>query len=249
MIDCIDEGVRDALPDFVHGKLSELDRATLTAHVEGCGACSAEVALLRAVRSSASMAPAIDVARIVASLPVSLRIADVGALDHHSRPKGADAANAAGRRALWRIAAAVAVISLAGLSVVMGNRNESDSVAAAAGNSAPGVLPGTEVAQPGAPRQQAVVEGAAGTEGRAVAEGGGVAEGGAVASAAGAARSTSPGIDQSNDVPAFAIVAGLENLSDEHLELLLNEMDTIESIPSSEPEGVALPLENLEGIE
>jgi len=189
------------------------------------------------------MAPAIDVARIVASLPVSLRIADVGALDHHFRPKGADAANAAGRRALWRIAAAVAVISLAGLSVVMGNRNESDSVAAAAGNSAPGVPPGTEVAQPGAPGQQAVVEGAAGTEGRAV------AEGGAVASPAGAARSTPPGIDQSNDVPAFAIVAGLENLSDEHLELLLNEMDTIESIPSSEPEGVALPLENLEGIE
>jgi len=237
MIDCIDEGVRDSLPDFVHGKLSELDRATLTAHVEACDACSAEVALLRAVRSSASMAPAIDVARIVASLPVSLRIADVGALDHHSRPKRADAADAAGRRALWRIAAAVAVISLAGLSVVMGNRNESEPVAAAAGNSAPAVLQGTAGTQGGALGQQAVVEGAAGAEGRAV------------ASAPGAARSTAPGIDQSNDVPAFAIVAGLENLSDEHLEQLLNEIDAIDGMPSPEPEGVALPLENLEGIE
>jgi anti-sigma factor RsiW len=62
--DCLMTEVRDALPDLLHGRLSELDTATMKAHVESCAECRAELALLREVRSSAPMAPAIDAARI-----------------------------------------------------------------------------------------------------------------------------------------------------------------------------------------
>ena len=69
MNECVMTEVRDALPDLLHGRLSELDMATMKAHVESCPACRAELALLREVRSAAPLAPAIDAARIAAALP------------------------------------------------------------------------------------------------------------------------------------------------------------------------------------
>ena len=74
MTDCMNIEIRDALPDLVHGRLGKVDTATLTGHVESCDACAAEVALLREVRASAPIAPRIDVARIVAALPLSTNV-------------------------------------------------------------------------------------------------------------------------------------------------------------------------------
>ena len=71
MIECTDKEAREALPDLVHGRLSELDTATLRAHVESCASCTAEVALLREVRSSAPLAPPMDVSRIAAAIPAA----------------------------------------------------------------------------------------------------------------------------------------------------------------------------------
>lgn len=69
MNDCVMTEVRDALPDLLHGRLSKLDTATMTAHVESCPACRAELALLRELRSSAPLAPSMDAARIASALP------------------------------------------------------------------------------------------------------------------------------------------------------------------------------------
>jgi len=62
--------IRDSLPDLLHGRLGEVDKATLMAHVESCAGCRAELALLGEIRESAPLAPRIDVERIAAALPV-----------------------------------------------------------------------------------------------------------------------------------------------------------------------------------
>ena len=69
MNDCVMTEVRDALPDLLHGRLSELDTVTMTAHVESCPECRAELALLRELRLSAPLAPPMDAVRIASALP------------------------------------------------------------------------------------------------------------------------------------------------------------------------------------
>ncbi len=68
MSDCMNTEVRDALPDLVHGRLDQLNTATMKAHVESCAGCRAEVALLKAVRESAPLFPPMNVERIAAAI-------------------------------------------------------------------------------------------------------------------------------------------------------------------------------------
>lgn len=70
MTECFDPEVRDHLPDLVHGRLGEVDTATMLAHVEACDSCARELALLREVKAAAPVAPRIDVDAIVSALPV-----------------------------------------------------------------------------------------------------------------------------------------------------------------------------------
>src|SRR5688500_6636940 len=69
MTECFDPEDRDFLHDLVHGRLGEVDTATMLAHFEACDSCAAELALLREVRASVPVGPAIDVAQIVSALP------------------------------------------------------------------------------------------------------------------------------------------------------------------------------------
>lgn len=69
MNDCLNAEVRDALPDLLHGRLSALDTATMTAHVESCADCRAELELMREAKASMRIAPRIDAARIAAAIP------------------------------------------------------------------------------------------------------------------------------------------------------------------------------------
>src|SRR5687767_12125674 len=71
MTECFDPGVRDHLPDLVHGRLDSVDTATMLAHVEACDVCAREVALLRDVRAAAPVPPRIDVNAVVAALPAA----------------------------------------------------------------------------------------------------------------------------------------------------------------------------------
>ena len=109
MTECFNPEVRDHLPDLVHGRLGELDTATMLAHIEACDACGREVALLRELRRDAPMAPAIDVARVVAALPPA-----------PAAPRIEAPSRATSRSGLWKLlsaAAVVAIVSVAGLKV------------------------------------------------------------------------------------------------------------------------------------
>ena len=66
MNDCMNVEAREALPDLMNGRLSELDTATMNAHVESCPECRAELALLREARSTAPIAPSLNANRIAA---------------------------------------------------------------------------------------------------------------------------------------------------------------------------------------
>ena len=68
MRDCSNGEVRDRLPELMHNRLDGEALAVVRAHVAGCADCQAELELLKQIRS-ASVAPRVDTARIVASLP------------------------------------------------------------------------------------------------------------------------------------------------------------------------------------
>ena len=72
MRDCPNAEMRDALPDLMHGTLPPDRLAVVRAHLDGCDACRAEVALLARVRDSVRT-PTIATDRIVASLPAYRR--------------------------------------------------------------------------------------------------------------------------------------------------------------------------------
>ncbi|HZI99913.1 MAG TPA: zf-HC2 domain-containing protein, partial [Gemmatimonadaceae bacterium] len=69
MNDCVKAEVRDALPDFINHRLSELDAATMREHIESCADCKAELELIRQARAAALLAPKMNVDRIAAALP------------------------------------------------------------------------------------------------------------------------------------------------------------------------------------
>lgn len=114
MNDCANADVRDLLPDLLHGRLSGSVRASVEAHVAGCADCLDEVALLRDVRGSLGVTPAVDLRAIRAAIP---------AYRTSARPAWAG----------WRAAAAIAVLVAGGASVAVISRGP--SVAVAVGNS------------------------------------------------------------------------------------------------------------------
>ena len=115
MIDCVNAEVRDALPDLLHGRLSELDTATMKAHVESCADCRAELDLMREAISSAPITPRTDAAKIAAA------IAPYAAVN--ATPAPVQKAWLFGNTATLRIVVAAAFVAIGGwlLSDRMGN--------------------------------------------------------------------------------------------------------------------------------
>ena len=109
MRECQEE-IKDLFPDHVTGRLSPSDAARVTAHVEACPTCAAELAVVRAAHAAftALTAPAVDIARIVAALPTppSKVIELKPLIQRHSR-----------RFTSWRIAATIATIAVSGVSI------------------------------------------------------------------------------------------------------------------------------------
>ena len=108
MPDCQDE-INDLLPELVSGRLNDADRARVVAHIDTCPSCAAELAVVRAAHA-AFPAPAVDIARIVASLPTppSKVIELAPRLEKRSR-----------RFTSWRIAATIATIAVSGVSIAV----------------------------------------------------------------------------------------------------------------------------------
>ena len=118
MFDCANVEMREWLPEFVAGTLDARTGARVEEHVAGCAECASELETLRLVRG-AYVAPAIDTRRIVAALP---------------KPPIALQARqpvVPVRRWMdWRVAAALTMITVGGLSIALNRRPSADVPAA-----------------------------------------------------------------------------------------------------------------------
>ncbi|HEX6573903.1 MAG TPA: zf-HC2 domain-containing protein [Gemmatimonadaceae bacterium] len=149
MSDCVNNEVREALPDLLNGKLSALDTATMNAHVESCADCRAELAILREAKSSVLLAPAIDVARISAAIQPYGQVVS-GTLP--ARRPFLSSMN------VLRVAAAAAIIAIGGVLFSSSGADSSRAVTQVATAPITEALPATSVT-PGA-SQSAVTSGA-----------------------------------------------------------------------------------------
>jgi anti-sigma factor RsiW len=111
MNECNNDDVRDLLPLLASGGQVE-SPAAVEAHIAGCEACRAELALLKAARQALLRAPVVDVARIGRAVPAYSRTArtDPGVIPIESRRT---------RTAAWRIAAAGLIVAAAGSALVV----------------------------------------------------------------------------------------------------------------------------------
>ena len=217
MNDCMNTEVRDALPDLAHGRLGKLDVATMSAHVETCGDCRAELALIQQVRHSAPFAPRMNPESIAAAIPPYAGAATM-------------ARTAASRdgRSMWRLslmaAAALVVFAIGGLSIRGGEDKVPDAaphrdVASAPANAlAPDVGAEDSTTLPASPAM----------------------------TAAPAASSRAPVVGE-RLVASLSLVGGTQDLSEAQLESLLSDLEGMESLPSEEPQSVTHSVENFEG--
>jgi anti-sigma factor RsiW len=107
MNDCMNNEIQEMLPDLLHGALSQDARRRAEAHLATCEQCREELEVLRAIKSAAVFAPAIDVDRVVRQIPPYRTI--VPATDLPARP----------RLVSWLVAAslAIAVVGVGSLVV------------------------------------------------------------------------------------------------------------------------------------
>ena len=189
MSECFSPEVRDFLPDLVHGKLGEVDTATMLAHVEACEVCAAELVLLREIRASAPLVPSIDAGRIVASLPAP-RVAP-----------SVEVPRPASRSGAWKLLSLAAVIAVAAVAATQLDRGS--------------------VSTPVARVTQAPV----------------------------IVEAVTPAATNAGGAPSLALVASVQDLTDDEIETLLTELDQIESIPSAEPEAASIGISSDIGVE
>ena len=107
MRDCQDERIKDLLPEYVAGRLNSADTALVTAHVEACPSCAAELAVVRAAHA-AFPAPQVDIARIVQALPKP--VIPLAPRIEKKRSRFTSFTS-------WRVAATIATIAVSGVSI------------------------------------------------------------------------------------------------------------------------------------
>ena len=217
MNDCVNIEVHEALPDLLHGRLNELDTATMTAHVESCAYCRAELALLREVKASAPLAPPMDAVRIASVLPPY-----GGKAVFANRPIAP--ARKSGLRYSLLAAAAVVLVALGGLSIA-NRQSPSDETSAVAVASTPSVSVASS-------NPQTAVGSVAPAPAPSVEK-----------QPTRVATTTAP----ERQVASLSLVGGTQDLSEAQLETLLAELDGMESIPAAEPQSVTLSVEDIEG--
>ena len=217
MNDCVMTEVRDALPDLLHGRLSELDMATMTAHVESCPACRAELAFLRDLQGSAPLAPKMDAARIASALPPYGGRAVMRKLP--AQPQKRIVSRFAVLAA--SLALAVAVGSVALKNVRSSSDSDVSNVSASAATST-GASSSASVTT-ATPAPSATVE---------------------PATKPAVQVAVAP---VEKRVASLSFVGGTTDLSEAELETLLAELDGMESIPAAEPQSVTLSVEDIEG--
>lgn len=127
MTDCSNAEIRDLLPDYVHDQLSVTDHARVEQHLVSCADCAEELELLQTVFAIRPSVKSTNVADIVASLPKPGQHAAFtmhGANDQSSgNVRDIASARSVVRKTSsfrnWRAAAAIAVMTVGGLSVAI----------------------------------------------------------------------------------------------------------------------------------
>lgn len=114
MFDCADIEMRELLPDLAAGSLDDATRARVEHHLASCAECVSELETLRLVRSAYAATPSVDVQRIVAALPKPM-------------PERAHGAQPVKRWIDWRVAAALTMISVGGLSLGLARHRSNDA--------------------------------------------------------------------------------------------------------------------------
>lgn len=216
MNDCLNAAMRESLPDLIHGNLDPASLVEVEAHVASCDACAAEVELLRTVVASMSPAPAVNVQRIVAALPVAakqgllLHRGNGDAVASHVIP--AKPSQGIWSRPMLRVAAAVVIVAAGGLSLLVG-RDVLNPETQVGPNRHPitGASTSVVTSPPEAATTQSLTR---------------VAE-----------SSLQP--VTTGGVSSGLLISEVQQLSDEHLVALLDEMNTIDPLPAIEPETLA----------
>src|SRR3712207_3311763 len=114
MFDCANVEMRELLPELAAGSLNAPTRRRVEDHVQRCAECASELETLRLVRGAFGAAPSVDTRAIVAALPKP----------PVTRGKDGGAARGVGRWVDWRVAAALTMITVGGLSVAVNRRFE-----------------------------------------------------------------------------------------------------------------------------
>lgn len=222
MNECASTEMRDALPDLIHWRLDAARAADVESHIESCGACRAELELLHAVIASAPAVPEMNVDRIASALPTPTRH---GFLLHDGGAKSNEQSVSRRSRTFWsrpvvRIAAAAAIVTAGGLSLLVGRE----------------VLnPETQVGQ--SRTRVALVEKPAAPV--------------VTQSPSAATRATAEvhHVDVASTPKAgLSLVSETQDLSDDHLAMLLSDMDRMDGLPSAEPDVVAPAIGDSESI-
>ena len=205
MPDCLRTDIRDVLPDWVHGSLDDREAADVAKHVATCAACTAEVELLRAVRSVLTPEPRIDVGRIAAAV-----VARTGAV---RAP--------AGGRTRWRTVLgglAVAASIAFGVLLVRGDEESREPVGAVATTDTTDSIVTEAVAPP--PDDSTPARDTSGAE---------------VPDAAPRLAPVLPQPAMRVAESGIPVSGGLADLEDDQLEALLRRLDAIEALPQTSP--------------
>ena len=206
MFDCANVEMRELLPELVAGSLDASARARVDAHVIACSECASELETLRLVRG-AFAAPAVDTRGIVAALPKPL-----------TGPAAITSVAPMKRWVDWRLAAALTMITVGGLSVAIVQRRGTDAT--------------------GVPIDPVAVAPAIPSGGRAVDSAGAVAGGGTrsdTGSEPAARRSMRPASPRAQ----LSFNGGVGELDDASIQALLGALDEIDRAPvapSTEPD-------------
>lgn len=210
MNDCSNAVIRDQLPDLVHERLDASARAAVLAHVDGCVDCQDELRLLREVRAAMSR----DVPRVDVAYVV-------GALPKAPTRAAARPLVTTRRRVWsdWRVAAAVTLVVAGGGSfALLRSESHADSGSTTA---APIVAPATApVATAAAPESVTAAT-------KATAE--------SLVAPAPTAREAVAARDDNGSSDAR-----LGDLNESQLRALLNDIQNLKPVPTTEPEAGTL---------
>ena len=214
--ECADEAMRDALPGLDHGRLAERERRALEAHLAGCAACSAELALLRDARLAVTSAtPRLDLDRLALAV-VAATVRPAGGARADVIPLAPRLAQRAATARRWyaggglRAAAAALLVALGAGGVTLARRDEPAPLPGATAAPAVGVADATPPAA-SAPRAAATS---------------------APETAAAARARTAPAAA----ARTHALGEGFDDLSDEELRAVLRAIEGADaSLPALEP--------------